>query len=100
MADYVKAWQCIGCGKSEAPQTCIGVWQDRKVQFVYASEDEEVLARARHAQQRAVVLEAWIRQLARTTPRNGEWERFYLALQNQARHAMAALASDNQGALQ
>ena len=100
MTDYVKAWQCIGCGKIEAPQTCIGVCQDRKVQFVYASEHEEVLAQAHHAQHRAVVLEALVRQLARTTPRNGEWERSYLALQNQARHTMAALASDTQGALQ
>jgi hypothetical protein len=24
MNDYVKAWQCIGCGKIETPQTCIG----------------------------------------------------------------------------
>jgi hypothetical protein len=31
MKDYVKAWQCIGCGKIEAPQACIGVCQDRKV---------------------------------------------------------------------
>ena len=22
---YVAAWQCMGCGKIEAPQTCIGV---------------------------------------------------------------------------
>jgi len=100
MTDYVKAWQCIGCGKIEAPQTCIGVCQDRKVQFVYASEHEEVLAQAHHAQHRAVVLEALVRQLARTTPRNGEWERSYLALQSQARHVLAALASDTQGALQ
>ena len=49
MTDYVKAWQCIGCGKIEAPQTCIGVCQDRKVQFVYASGHEEVLAQANHA---------------------------------------------------
>jgi uracil-DNA glycosylase len=28
---YVKAWQCVGCGKIEAPQTCIGICQDRKV---------------------------------------------------------------------
>ena len=64
MTDYVKAWQCIGCGKIEAPQTCIGICQDRKVQFVYASEHEEVLVQARHAQQRADVLEALVRQLA------------------------------------
>jgi hypothetical protein len=100
MTDYAKAWQCIGCGKNEAPQTCIGVCQGRKVQFVCASEHEEVLAQARHARQFAVVLEALVRQLARTTPRNGEWERSYSALQNQARHAMAVLASEIQGALQ
>jgi hypothetical protein len=96
MTDYVQAWQCIGCGKIEAPQTCIGVCQDRKVQFVYASEHEEVLAHARHARRRADVLQALVRQLAYTTPRKGEWERSYLALQNQARHVMAVLSSDAQ----
>jgi len=27
MSDPVKAWQCIGCGSIEAPQTGIGVCQ-------------------------------------------------------------------------
>lgn len=96
MTDYVKAWQCIGCGKIEAPQTCIGVCQDRKVELVYASEHEEVLAQVRQARQRADVLEALVRQLACTTPRKGEWERSYLVLQNQARRVVAALVSDVQ----
>ena len=51
MSNRVKAWQCIGCGKIEAPQTCIGVCQDRKVEFVYASEHEEAFLSA--LQQRA-----------------------------------------------
>jgi len=34
----VKAWQCIGCGKIDAPQTCIGICQDCRVEFVYAFE--------------------------------------------------------------
>ncbi|MEP7183502.1 MAG: hypothetical protein ABI886_15085 [Betaproteobacteria bacterium] len=93
MTDYVKAWQCIGCGKIEAPQTCIGVCQDRKVQFVYAYEHEEVVTQARRAQQRAEALEGVVRQLAFTTPRKGEWERSYKALQTQARHALSALPS-------
>lgn len=93
MTDYVKAWQCIGCGKIEAPQTCVGICQDRKVQFVYAFEHEEVLAQARHAQLRTEALEAVIRQLAFTTPRNGEWERSYRALQEQARRVLSTLAS-------
>jgi hypothetical protein len=43
MTKRVMAWQCIGRGKIEAPQTCIGVCQDRKVEFVCASEHEEPL---------------------------------------------------------
>lgn len=87
MTEYVKAWQCIGCGKIEAPQTCVGVCQDRKVELVYAHEHREALAFA-HAQ--ASALEALVRQIAWTTPRDGEWERSYRALQQRARQALAA----------
>ncbi len=83
MTEYVKAWQCIGCGKIEAPQTCIGVCQDKKVEFVYAEAHEAVLARLK-------TLEDLVRRIARTTPRNGEWERSYLALQSEARRVLDA----------
>jgi hypothetical protein len=56
MNAYVKAWQCIGCGKIEAPQTCIGVCQDRKVEFVYAFEHEEALAQLSVARRQAEAL--------------------------------------------
>ena len=93
--EYIKAWQCIGCGKVDVPQPpCIGVCQDRKVEFVYASEYEEALAQAALARQQAKALEALARRLAWTTPRDGEWEHSYRALQNQARRTLAALASD------
>ena len=95
MNDYVKAWQCIGCGKIEAPQNCIGVCQDRKVQFVYAFEYEEMQAQAKRAQHRASVLEAVVRQLACTTPRNGEWERSFVGLQGHAKRALAVLTRDD-----
>jgi hypothetical protein len=97
MSDYVKAWQCIGCGKIEAPQTCIGVCQDRKVEFVYASEHEEVQAQAKRAQQRAIALETLVRQLAVTTPRNGEWERSFRGLQDRARRVLSVLARSEPG---
>ena len=71
MTEYVKAWQCIGCGKIEAPQTCVGVCQDRKVELVYAHEHLEALA---HAQARVQQMETLLRQLAWTTPRDGEWQ--------------------------
>ena len=94
MSNYIKAWQCIGCGKIEAPQTCIDVCQDRKVDFVYASDYEEVLAQLNLARRKTEVLETLVRQLARTTPRDGQWERTYRILQDQARGALTELASD------
>lgn len=91
MSDRVKAWQCIGCGKIEAPQTCVGVCQDRKFEFVYASEHEEALARLTVAQTMIQALEAITRQLARTTPRTGEWEGSNRALQERARKVLASI---------
>ena len=95
MTEYVNAWQCIGCGKIEAPQPCVGVCQDRKVQFVYAEEYEEALVEARQAARRADALQALVGQLALTTPRKGEWEQCYRALQSRARRAMADIATSD-----
>jgi hypothetical protein len=94
MTERVKAWQCIGCGRIEGPQTCIGVCEDRKVEFVYAFEHEEILAQLRLARRQAEVFGALVRQLARTTPREGQWERSYRALQDQASRTLAALEDD------
>lgn len=85
---HLKAWQCIGCGRIEAPQTCVGVCQDRKVEFVYAVEHAAALA---EVQQQASQLTALVRKLACITPRDGEWERTYRALQEQARRLLAEL---------
>lgn len=70
MTEHVQAWQCIGCGRIEAPQTCIGVCQDRKVGFVYADEHQRLLAYNQR-------LESLIRRLAWATPRDNGWERSY-----------------------
>ncbi len=94
MTERVQAWQCIGCGKIEAPQTCIGVCQDRKVEFVYAFEHEETLAQLKFARRQAATFETLVRKLAGTTPHEGEWERSYRTFQNQARQILAAHAGD------
>lgn len=87
MTEYVKAWQCIGCGKIEAPQTCIGVCRDQRVEFVYASDHEEILAQLRAA--------TWVlRTLASTKPHDDEWERSYRVMQAQARRVLAAMGSE------
>lgn len=90
MNDYVKAWQCIGCGKIEAPQTCVGVCQDRKVEFVYASEYKEALAQLNLARRRVSTLEALARRIACTNPHQDAWETSYRAMQEQARSMLAA----------
>ena len=91
MTDFVQAWQCIGCGRIEAPQPCIGVCQDRKVRFVYAGEHEEALQRARRAERQADRLKELARQLAFVNPQSGQWERCYRAAQSRARRALARL---------
>ncbi|MGQ0524930.1 MAG: hypothetical protein ACT4P8_14875 [Betaproteobacteria bacterium] len=88
MSERVIAWQCIGCGRIEGAQPCIGICQDRKVEFVYASKYEEALTELRRMQREVQILAAVARQLAHTTPREGEWERSYRALQDCARRAL------------
>jgi hypothetical protein len=94
MIDYVKAWQCIGCGKIGAPQTCIGICEDRKVEFVYAEEHEALRAELVAAGRKVAALEAVVRRLACTSPRQDRWEEAYRAMQA---HARALLASPHNG---
>jgi hypothetical protein len=94
MTDYIQAWQCIGCGKIEAPQTCIGVCRDRKVFFV--GKDEHDAALAENARLRAQLdhAAALLLRFERATPHEGQWERSYQALQAQVREVRAALAGE------
>ena len=64
MNDTRKAWQCIGCGRIEAPQPCIGICQDRKVEFVYAPEHRETVAQLALARRQVDVMETIVRRLA------------------------------------
>jgi hypothetical protein len=95
MTEHVKAWQCIGCGKIEVPQTCIGVCLDRRVEFVYASDHERLLTRLRGMQQHMRAASAVLRTLASTTPRDNEWDRSYLAVQAQARKVLTAIGRED-----
>lgn len=88
--DRVTAWQCIGCGRVEAPQPCIGVCQDRKVDFVVAAEYEKALARIER-------FEMLARQLAYSLPRDDQWERSYRAMQDLARRILAEPGQANDG---
>ncbi len=87
-AERVKAWQCIGCGRIEAPQECVGVCEFKRIDMIYAFEHDRALEAERT---RCARLEALVRHLARITPRAGEWERSWKALQADARRVLAEL---------
>ncbi len=83
MVETFKVWQCIGCGRIDHPQPCVGICQDRKVEMVYAADHAESVARV-------AALEALLRRIAFTTPRPGEWQAAWRALQADARRAVEA----------
>lgn len=91
MSERITAWQCIGCGRIEGAQPCVGICQDRKAEFVSASDHDEVLAQLALARRQTETLAALLRQLAHTTPRQDRWERSYRALQASALRALATL---------
>jgi hypothetical protein len=80
--ERIKVWECIGCGRIDHPQPCIGVCSDRKAEFVRAGEHDAALAAA-HAE--AQDLRELVLRIACVTPRASEWESTYRALQARAR---------------
>jgi len=94
MTDYIQAWQCVGCGKIEAPQPCIGVCRDRRILMVAREDHERVLAELGLAKERVQTAIALLVRIAHSTPRTGLWERSYRALQQQAREAIAKLEGE------
>ena len=96
MTERITAWQCIGCGRIEGAQPCVGICQDRRTDFVYAADYDEALAQLALARRQAETLAALVRQLAYTTPRQDDWERTYRALQARARQTLGTPAENGQ----
>lgn len=95
MTDRITAWQCIGCGRVEAPQQCVGVCSDRKIELANAADLDEALAALAGLRRQAEQLVAVVRQIAHTKPRAGECERAWDALQARARQALEAVSPDS-----
>jgi len=90
--ETLQAWQCIGCGRLEAPQTCLGVCQDRKVELVYAGELAASEAARADAERELEALRAFLRQLVATHPRDAQWETSFVSMQARARTLLARAA--------
>lgn len=81
----IQVWRCIGCGRIEGLQQCIGVCQDRRVELVEVEVHARVLAEVEDLRRDTRALLALVRRLATLTPRAGMHERTFDALQSQAR---------------
>jgi hypothetical protein len=89
MPDTMIAWKCIGCGRLDGPQSCIGVCEDRQVELVGAWDYAAARSALDDASERVAALEAFLRKLAHLTPRNEAWKATLLALQAEARGLLA-----------
>ena len=93
MTETLKAWECIGCGRLESSQPCIGVCRDRPVELVYAQEHARVLQELQRVEERSAALEAIVRHLAWTSPRPGRAEETLTALRERARKLLTPAGS-------
>jgi hypothetical protein len=88
MIERIQAWQCVGCGRIDGAQPCVGICEDRKAEFVHASDYDAALAELALARRQMEPLTALARQIACTSPKKGECERTWLALQQNARRVL------------
>lgn len=91
MGDPIQAWQCIGCGRIEAPQTCIGVCQDRKVYFVSMQDHQEALDQIQQLLGQLDAMQRLLSRIAHATPRPGLWEASYRAIQVDTKALLASM---------
>jgi hypothetical protein len=76
--ETIKVWECVGCGRIDHPQPCVGVCRDVKAEYVRAADYANALERIEN-------LEGLLRRIAFTSPRDGEFESAWRALQRDAR---------------
>jgi hypothetical protein len=93
MVERIGAWRCIGCGKVDAPQTCIGICQDRRVELVDAADYDQLAAEREQLRAQCATMTALLHRIVRTTPREHDAMRTWHAFQRDARRSLAALAT-------
>ena len=84
-AETVIVWRCQDCGGVDAPQPCIDVCIWRPADWVDATSYESKRSRAAFDREVEQSLAGLLRRLAFATPRDGQWERSWRAVQSQAR---------------
>lgn len=87
----IKAWECVGCGRVEAPQPCVGICQDRAVELVPEENYRSLRNECDRLRDDSAALRELVLRLAKTHPRDGQWEAGYKALQERARSLLASI---------
>lgn len=83
MVETIEGWQCIGCGRVDAPRPCIGACQDKRGELVRAEDYAEMAWRVEQLQEALALI-------ARTTPNPEQLEASWRALQARARTLLAS----------
>jgi hypothetical protein len=78
----ITVWQCVGCGRIDDPQPCVGICRDEKREYIPARDHDAAIAELE-------ILRAITREIAAITPRDGQWELSYRALQQRPRAALS-----------
>ena len=84
-AETTAVWRCPDCGGLEETQPCIGICVWRPVDWVELRAFESERARALKDVEFERALFGLLTRFARVRPREGEWERNWLAFQSEAR---------------
>ena len=85
MAELIDAFQCMGCGRIDAPRECIGICQDRAMRIVAAADYLAAAERAEAAEREREALKELVRQVAHVRPADGRWQDTFEAFQARAR---------------
>lgn len=72
LPEYLQVWQCIGCGRIEMPQACIGVCRDKKVLLVGKDAHERALGEIERLRRLLDTTHSHFVRFAQCTPRPGE----------------------------
>lgn len=81
MTARAKAWQCVGCGRIESQQQCLGICRDVPVEIVSAADYDAARAEVE-------ALRLFLKQVVLSSPRESGWERSYRALQERAKRLL------------
>jgi hypothetical protein len=91
-AEPAITWWCPVCGGIDAPEECLGICIWRPVAWVERSLYERRREQAMSASRDEQCLRGLVRRIAFVTPRAGQWERGWNAIQADARETLESCA--------